>query len=610
VSDSHLPAVRGLAFVLATISAAPAPAFDFDVDNPNLRLSLLADVRYNLGVRVEARDPAVVNHINFDESDSRFDKGEVVTNRLDITPQLELVYEPGWDLVSAFGFRATGNAFRDYAYDDDRLACRPGTSPVSLPATANTPATKFPDETPPGRVSYCDPRLLSYSSGEYNDTARKSAFEKAEWLEGFAFANLSLFERPVNLKVGRHAVFWGEALINPVLGVGYSMGPVDVNKALSVPGATAQDILRPVNQATGTIGVTDTVSLGFQYLLDWEGLVAPAGGTYLGLLDFIIDGPDQLYVANLPTQGPLSLKHFPDLPGGDRQNGYGARLAWTPDLLAGGALALYYRRFDDIVPWFGLVPDPNNPALPMGYRFLYGTDSELYGLTASGKFLDLSLGADFAYVPNRMLVSQQTLADDTLQRARGRVWSGVLNAVYLGPEQRLPFTDIPLWDGSLLIVEFNGSYLDRVTERPETYKEAGSDACTADIRGALGPGAEGDTADGCVRGRHSVGYSVVFTPSWFQVFPGIDMNANLVYSAGLEGNSPAVFGGNEGTVSGRVAVGATFYNIVTATLAYNFYDSLVRRGTNLDGEPAALTWNGVGIISDRDWVSLTLKYSF
>ena len=55
-----------------------------------------------------------------------------------------------------------------------------------------------------------------------------------------------------------------------------------------------------------------------------------------------------------------------------------------------------------------------------------------------------------------------------------------------------------------------------------------------------------DKWDGCAT-KNYVGVGLAFTPTWFQVFPGVDLSAPLTYAVGLEGNAATVFGGNQGT---------------------------------------------------------------
>ncbi|MEN1480300.1 DUF1302 family protein, partial [Pseudomonas aeruginosa] len=69
-------------------------------------------VRYNLGFRAEGRENALANNATYDESDNKFDRGDVVTNRLDLMSEFELAYK------QYHGFRVSGSAWYDQAYAD------------------------------------------------------------------------------------------------------------------------------------------------------------------------------------------------------------------------------------------------------------------------------------------------------------------------------------------------------------------------------------------------------------------------------------------------------------------------------------------------------------
>lgn len=606
---------RLIAAMLLMTCVQPASSRQFQTTE-SLKTELVADFRYGIGVRLAEREPAIANNTLFDESDYRFDKGDIVTNRLDVTPQLTLTYEPqdfGW--LQSIGARTTAYVFKDFAYSADRVSCRPGTAPVINPGDFS----QAPDSTPPGRLSYCDSRVVSYSGGKYNGAVAKQHFEGGESLEAFAFANFNVAESAVSVKAGKHALFWGEALLNAFLGVAYGMGPIDLNKAITVPGAGVQDIFLPLNQISAKATINEAWSFGLQYPLDWKGPRAPDGGTYFGLADPFLDSPDQFFLANVAGLGPLTLRHDPSVEG-ENKNKFGLQLIWSPEFMQGGTWGLYYREFDETVLWlhampanpdnqpgpFGNLP-PGSPVLPGAYRYVYPRDTTVMGLTASQEFFGTSFAAEIVYSQDRALNSELLYIDDEGKRARGNTWSGVVNAIYLGPEASLfGFT---LWDGSVMLAEANWSYLEKLTDRPERYKGVGTAACRADAAQLGVRDTPGETIDGC-SSRYHVGAAVVFIPFWYQVLPGVDLSGTFVYMDTLKNNSPIQLGGNEGFMNGSVGITADFYKTISATLSYNFYDSQYRTGQNGDGETVVTTFNGLGTLADRDYVSWSLKYSF
>jgi hypothetical protein len=108
--------------------------------------------------------------------------------------------------------------------------------------------------------------------------------------------------------------------------------------------------------------------------------------------------------------------------------------------------------------------------------------------------------------------------------------------------------------------------------------------------------------------RDFVGIGLNFTPTWFQVFPGVDLLAPMAYSRGLSGNAAVFVGGNENAGNYALGVAAGIYSKYRVDLKYTGYFG--NYATN-PATGAASTFNGVNaVLSDRGWWSLTLKATF
>jgi len=107
--------------------------------------------------------------------------------------------------------------------------------------------------------------------------------------------------------------------------------------------------------------------------------------------------------------------------------------------------------------------------------------------------------------------------------------------------------------------------------------------------------------------RDYVGLAFNFTPTWYQVLPGMDLLAPISYSRGLNGNAAVFLGGNEAGGNYSVGLAADLYSKYRVDLKYTGYFGDYT--TNAAG--AATAFNGVfGSLSDRGWVSLTFKTTF
>ena len=116
-----------------------------------------------------------------------------------------------------------------------------------------------------------------------------------------------------------------------------------------------------------------------------------------------------------------------------------------------------------------------------------------------------------------------------------------------------------------------------------------------------------------------------FNPTWYQVFPGIDMSMPMSYNVGLKGNSAVQLGGNEDAGSYSVGVGTDVYQKYRFDLKYvdNFgpFDTC-ETGSSTTTPPAAggqyncipgqTTSHGrpVAQLKDRGMVTATFKTTF
>ena len=96
IKSSRRPARRGAGAVVAAFTATLAGgalAFEFDTGNPDLSIRWDNTFRYNLGMRVEGRDNKIGNSAISDEGTYSFDRGDIVTNRIDLLSELDVVYK-------------------------------------------------------------------------------------------------------------------------------------------------------------------------------------------------------------------------------------------------------------------------------------------------------------------------------------------------------------------------------------------------------------------------------------------------------------------------------------------------------------------------------------
>lgn len=531
-----------------------AHAFEIDTGNPDLQVRWDNTLRYNIAARVGSRDSKIGNSVLTDEGTYSFDRGELVANRLDLLTELDLIYK------GSTGFRVSAAGWFDAAYGD------------SSQSNPNLPFSMIP----------------SYANNEYsNYTKRFYRGPSGEVLDAFVFANFDAGEVPVRLKAGRHTVFWGESLFlgGALHSVSYAQMPLDLQKGFATPGAEAKELFRPLNQVSGQAQLTDTVSVAAQYFLEWEPYRYPEGGTYLGPVDFAFNGPDRQFLS--PALG-FATNGKPVEP---RQRGeYGASLRWSPDALD-GTLGFYYRRYADKLPQALLTQV--GPGVSR-YNLIYADEVDLFGVSLAKNIGGISVGAEISYRRNTPLNAQVLGISPTGLPARGETtgprgdtWHGLVN--FLGV---LPSTSV--FDSATWAAELTWARWDKVRSGENLFYAEGFAACNGR-----------DKWDGCTT-RNFLGAAFAFTPTWYQVMPGVDLSAPVSVAVGLKGNAPTVFGGNQGNGNYSIGLSADVRQKYRIELKYIDYFGKYR-----DNGTALTTQNGfTTLLQDRGFVSLTFKTTF
>jgi hypothetical protein len=349
--------------------AAPAGAFELPTGNADLSIRWDNTLRLNAATRVEARDPKIGNSPLADEGDHAFNKGRMVAERLDLLSEFDLVYR------KAYGLRISAAGWIDAAYGDK------GRSNADVPLLASTPS--YPGNAYSGTVK----RLYRGPSGEF--------------LDAFVFGAVDLGGVPLRAKLGRHTVYWGESLLlgGHMHSIAYAQSPLDLQKGFATPGTEAKELFRPLNQLSLQAQLTDTLSLAATAGLAWEPARYPEGGTYLGPVDFVFNGPSrQLLTVNTATTPatPVFAERGPASEP-DQRGEYGLAARWSPDWLD-GTLGLYYRDFADKLPQVLRTA-------PTAYNLIYADHVRLTGISLAKNVGGVSVGAEFSQRRNTPLNS-------------------------------------------------------------------------------------------------------------------------------------------------------------------------------------------------------------
>jgi hypothetical protein len=548
-----------VAAVTAALSGGSALAFEFDTGNPDLSIRWDNTIRYNLGLRVEGRDSKIGNSAVSDEGTYSFDKGDLVTNRFDILSELDVVYR------KTMGFRVSGAGWWDAAYD------------ANSQSNPNPPLVNIP--------SYPNRQYTPYTKRFYRGPS-------GELLDAFVFGRFDLGTVPTALKAGRHSLYWGESLFlgGNLHGIAYAQNPLDLQKGFATPGTEAKELFRPLNQISGQAQVTDTVSVAAQYFFEWEEFRYPEGGTYLGPVDFAFNGPERQFLS-----APLGFAARGNPIEPDQRGEWGVSGRWSPEWLD-GTVGLYYRNYSDKLPQTFLTQVGPNRSI---YNLIYKDNIDLWGISLAKNIAGVSVGAELSYRHNTPLNSQVLgnasaagpIAPGTTPGPVGDTYHGLVNLLGIIPKT-------PVFDTANWAAELTWSHWADVKSGQNLFNAVGYPGCTF-------AGRAGDKWDGCAT-KDFWGLALAFTPTWFQVFPGVDLSAPLTFATGLSGNAATVFGGNESNGNYTIGVGADIFQKYRLDLKYIDWFGRYR-----DNGTAVTTQNGfTTLLSDRGFISLTFKTTF
>ena len=574
-------ALRAVTAAALVVAAGGAGAFQFDLGNPDLKLRWDNTARYNLGARIEKPDSRILASPSYDESDAKFGRNDIVTNRLDLLSELDFSY------ANVAGGRVSAAGWYDDAYRNSR---------VKSPAAGGAIPTSYVDNTYNNKVK----RFVNGPS--------------AEFLDAFVWSNFSLGPVPVNAKLGRHTVVWGEGLLLGGHAVSYGQAPVDGVKAVTSPGIETKEVFLPVNQLSFKAQLTSSISLAGQYFLEWKPTRVPNGGTYLMGAD---TSPN---VDRLGLGAGIAATQVDAAKPGNRGN-WGLGLKWDVDAID-STVGFFYREFDDYNPETGIQFTgfrqlvPGNPAttVPSTFRFVYAKNVKLIGASLARSIGPVSFGAEVSLRQNAHLNSKTTYAPSDFTSAanlnpkldtgaRGDTLHVIANGIYLLPKT-------PVWDSGSLIVELAYSRLQKVTANEPMYRGEGYAACVKSGTGSGGvPAAAGDRSDAC-SSKQFAQIAVSFTPQYIQILPSLDVTIPIAINYGLRGTAPTGGGGFEKLMTWSVGLQATYatshefalrYSDIGVPSKYNAAGTTLIGGNSLGSSLGA---------TDRGWLVFTYKTSF
>lgn len=641
-------APRAAGFALATVLPfAVNTASAFELNLGEVTGALDTTVSYGTGWRMEDPDQAYAgryasygaakadNHrtsINKNDGDANFDNNSrPYTSVFKITMDLELKYQN-------FGLFTRGTAFYDTVIMGDNYNRAspnlfPNASTCNAQNTANPAACGFPED------------MLDHSGTD------------ARFLDAYVYGNFDVGGLPLNVRAGNQVINWGEALFlqdginnaNPVSLSKLRLPGAEVKEALlplpmlyaslgltdNLSAEAFYEFDWDYSEAddAGTFYSTDDAFAG-------EGsdriLVEAAG---LGAVPYntMVNGVASPYLTN---------DRIHDVPT-DGKGQYGLAFRYSLDSTEFGLFYMNYHSHKQVAQattgmLAGPVPTANYVDTTT-YQLVYPEDIQMYGLSFSTTAGDLSVSGELAYRPNDVILAElgdNLVAYNTIAAAcygagicnpaTGANFGSALGVVKPGQTVK-DYVELDTYnldlvgiynfgpmlgaDGMTGVLEYGASYIPDGEDKRYASTASMLNIPMADVPNAgpfrngvcaalPGPNANDPKVDpnSCVSegpsndylDRLSMGYRLVLTSTYNDVFAGVALSPTLRFAHDFKGNSHRTGNFLENRKAATLGVSALYNQAFETAIAYNTF------------------WGAENsnLLGDRDNVTLTLKYSF
>lgn len=347
--------------------ASHSLAGQIDVGNPDVEMRWDNTFKYSAGVRVKSPSATLTEFapaplgggvgsaaLNGDDGDRNFKRGGLISNRVDLLSELDVVYRKD------FGLRVSAAAWYDAVYNRSNAN--------SSPATNNS---------------------LSVPYNEFTAATRDLHGRKAEVLDAFVFGAADVGTARVSGRLGRHTVLWGESLFYGANGIAGTQSPVDLIKASSVPGSTTKEILMPVGQISGQVQLSPSLTLMGYYQYEWARTRLPSAGSYFSAADLLDAGGERIRFA---PGVPNGLARGADLEGRDSGQ-FGLGLRTQLGEFDVGAYATRYHAKTPVT--YNRPGAPGVPGAMAGqYQLVFPEDITAYGMSATTTVGSVNYGGE------------------------------------------------------------------------------------------------------------------------------------------------------------------------------------------------------------------------
>lgn len=547
------PSLLKMATLAATLAAVHGQAAELELSNPDWTVRFDNTLKISTMYRVHDADPALV----------------------DTTRQL-VPGVPASAFPQALNFNAGDDNFRNKGLVSKRVDLLSEFDAVYRKDFGmRVSAAGWYDQAYDGRTDASDTHNGQSPYNGIPESTRKLAGRKAELLDAFIFGGWELGTgHKLSARLGQHALVYGETLFFGDNGIARAQGPTDVMKLQSSPNAQFKEIIRPVPQVSGQLQLSPDVTVGAYYQFRWEAdRMAPAG-SYFNTSNNIWGG----------SPLPEIISGNTLLPGADKKPSdhgqFGAQLKWRLDETD---IGFYAARYHDKSGQFYSQLNVTSAA-PGSWYYIFPEAITTWGASATHAIGNTSFALE-ASIRNNMPLTNQNVVYPNVQPqpsyATGRTahvnlsWLSSLGPNWLARESS--FIGELAWNRALSQDDPN------------------------------------HTLDG-LRTRDASALQMIYTPTYRQALPGLDLSVPVGLRYALDGYSSVTGLGWGAKHSGTATFGVdgTYQGVWQFSLSFNKYLGKAEPFVNY----RPLLTNGAAVytsgnaLADRDYLALSLRRTF
>jgi hypothetical protein len=548
------------AVALACALACGAHAMELGSGDPDTKIRLDFTPKYSVAYRLKNPSPVLTSPaargdagvVNENDGDLNFRKG-VVSNRFDLLTEFD--YNRG-----NWGVRLSHAAWYDSKYV--------GTNDNDGSLGVNNGPTQAPNEFLPA-------------------TERQHG-RGSEVLDAFVFAKGTLGGRSGSIRIGKHALQYGESLFFGQNGIANAQGPVDVARILSVPNWQFKEVLLPVEQISGSLQLAEGLSLGGYYQLKWRPSKIPGVGSYFSNQDYIGGGrvyfgpplPPVLVTDNSKDQTPPDHGQF------------GGQLRWAP---AGSdyEFGLYAARYHDKTPMVPVFDVLNNNA-----HAVYAEGIKTAGASVTSSIGQLNWALEGSVRWDAPLTSDPAVLAGAPFMPAANCSGSAANPCYaIGKTGHVNLSGIyvlqkgALWDGGVLLAELAWNRVLSVSKNPAAVGFGGLDPNTT---------------------RDAAAIRLLFEPQYFQVAPALDLSVpiGVGYAAGRSGAIMNFAGGVSQGGDFSIGLKGKYQNAWNVGINYTHFFGGADTFTVADARTPTRMLSFGQSLKDRNYISFNVSRTF